>query len=54
MFELGIKMMYSLYGLMVKRNLENFMKELNSFRDHIKFTFDSNKESINFLDATLT
>ena len=25
------------------------MKELNSFRDHIKFTIESNKESINFL-----
>ena len=32
---------------------ENFMKELNSFRDHIKFTFESNKESINFLDVNI-
>ena len=29
------------------------MKELNSFRDHIKFTFESNKESINFLDVNI-
>ena len=36
-----------------KEELENFMKELNSFRDHIKFTFESNKESINFLDVNI-
>ena len=29
------------------------MKELTSFRDHIKFTFESNKESINFLDFNI-
>ena len=32
---------------------ENFMKELNSFLDHIKFTFESNKENINFLDINI-
>ena len=36
-----------------KEELENFMKELNSFRDHIKFTFESNKENIKFLDANI-
>ena len=30
---------------------ESFMKKLNSFHDHIKFTFESNKENINFLDV---
>ena len=31
---------------------EGFMKEWNSFRDHIKFTFESNnKENINFSDV---
>ena len=32
-----------------KEELESFMKELNSFIDHIKFTSESNKENINFL-----
>ena len=46
--------MYSLYGLMEEvEELENFRKELNSFHDHIKFTFDSNKENINFLDVNI-
>ena len=27
------------------------MKELNSFSDHIKFTFESDKENINYLDV---
>ena len=30
-----------------KEELENFIKRLNSFRDHIKFTFESDKENIN-------
>ena len=35
-----------------KGELENFMEELNSFiSDHIKFTFESNKENINLLDV---
>ena len=29
------------------------MKELNSFCDHIKFTFESNKENINFLNVNI-
>ena len=29
------------------------MKELSSFHDHIKFTFESNKENINFLDVNI-
>ena len=29
------------------------MKELNSFRDNIKFTFESGKENINFLDINI-
>ena len=29
------------------------MKELNSFRDPIKFTFESNKENVNFLDVNI-
>ena len=37
-----------------KEELENFMKELNSFSDHIKFTFESDKENIIYLDVTLT
>ena len=36
-----------------KEELENFMKELNSFSDHIKFTFESDKESINYLDVSI-
>ena len=33
---------------------ESSLKELNSFRDHIKFTFESNnKENINFLDVNI-
>ena len=32
---------------------KSFMKELNSFIDHIKFTFESNKENINFLDVDI-
>ena len=36
-----------------KEELENFMKELNSFRDHIKFTFGSDKENNNFLDVSI-
>ena len=35
-----------------KEELENFMKQLNSFRDHIKFTCGSNKENINFLGVS--
>ena len=37
-----------------KKKLESFMKELNSFSDHIKFTFESDKENIIYLDVTLT
>ena len=37
-----------------KKELESFMKELNSFSDHIKFTFESDKENIIYLDVTLT
>ena len=29
------------------------MKELNSFSDHIKFTFESDKENINYLDVNI-
>ena len=29
------------------------MKKLNSFRDHIKFTFQFSKENINFLDVNI-
>ena len=36
-----------------KEELDNFMKELNSFNDHIKFTFESDKENINYLDAKI-
>ena len=36
-----------------KEELENSMKELNSFPDNIKFTFESNKENINFLDVNI-
>ena len=42
-------MMYSLYGVMVKRNL----KELNSFGYHIKFAFEFDKENINYLDVNI-
>ena len=45
--------MYSLYGLNGKEELENFMKELNSFNDHIKFTFESDKVNINYLDVNI-
>ena len=44
-------MMYSLYGL--KEELENFMKELNSFSDPRKFTFESDKENIIYLDVNI-
>ena len=37
-----------------KKELENFMKELNSFSDHIKLTFESDKENIIYSDVTLT
>ena len=37
-----------------KEELKNFMKELNNFRDHIKFTFESDKENINFLDVNIS
>ena len=43
-------MMYCLYGLMVKRDLKVLWK---SFSDHIKFTFESNKENINFLEVNI-
>ena len=36
-----------------KEELENFMKELNSFRDHIKFTFKSDEKNINYLDVNI-
>ena len=36
-----------------KEEFENLMKELNGFRDHTKFTLESNKESINFLDVNI-
>ena len=36
-----------------KEELENFIKELNSFSDHIKFTFESNEENINYLDVNI-
>ena len=36
-----------------KEELKHFMKELNSFRDHIKFAFESNKEIINILDVSI-
>ena len=37
----------------VKEELESFMKELNKFSDHIKVTFESNKENLNFLDVNI-
>ena len=37
-----------------KEELENFMKKLNSFSDHIKFTFESDKENNNYLDVNIT
>ena len=30
-----------------------FIKELNSFSDLIKFTFESDKENINYLDVNI-
>ena len=36
-----------------KEEFESFMKELNSFSDHIKFPFHSNKEDINLLDVSI-
>ena len=39
-----------IYG---KEELEHFVKELNSFSDHIKFTFESDKENINYLDVNI-
>ena len=36
-----------------KEELQNFIKELNSFSDHIKFTFESDKENINNLDINI-
>ena len=36
-----------------KEELESFIKELNSFSDHIKFTFESDKENINYLDVNI-
>ena len=36
-----------------KEELENFMEELISFSDHIKFTFESDKENINYLDVNI-
>ena len=36
-----------------KEKPENFMRKLNSFSDHIKLAFKSDKESINFLDINI-
>ena len=36
-----------------KEKLENFLKELNSFSGHIKFTFDSDKENNTYLDVNI-
>ena len=36
-----------------KERLENFMKELNSSSDHIKFTFESVKENTNYLGVNI-
>ena len=36
-----------------KEELESFVKELKSFSDHVKFTFEFNKENTNFLDVNI-
>ena len=36
-----------------KEELENLMKESNSFSDHIKFMFESGKENINYLNVKI-
>ena len=36
-----------------REELENFMKELNSFCDHINFTFECDKENTNFSDVNI-
>ena len=35
------------------KNLQNFMKELNNFKSNLKFTFECDSNSINFLDRNV-
>ena len=59
-FEFGQKVLHQFSGTVIfliwthgKEKLENFLKELNSFSGHIKFTFDSDKENNTYLDVNI-
>ena len=39
---------------MVKKNERFFLKSLNDFHPYIKFTYESNRESVAFLDIKVS
>ena len=43
-------MTFSLFGLMAKDKPEKFLNDLHSFDNNIKFTHESSKENVTFLD----
>ena len=43
-------MIFSLFGVMVRIDLETFLENLNQFHPNIKSTYESSTESIPFLD----
>ena len=47
-------MIFYLYGRMVKKNERFFLKSLNDFHPYIKFTYESNRESVAFLDIKVS
>ena len=46
--------MFSLFGQMVKKKLEEFLKEFNNYHPDIKLTHEFNKESVTFLDLKVS
>ena len=46
--------MFSLFALMVQDKLVSFMTEFNNYHPNRKFTYESNKENITFLDLDVS
>ena len=46
--------MFSLFGLMVQDKLVSFITEFKNYHPNRKFTYESNKENITFLDLDVS
>ena len=46
-------MISSLFGQILRKKLNKFLKDLNEFHPNLKFTYEKSKEKINFLDLVI-